>query len=68
MKKIRTTFQYDQYDITAMGSVLNEDNVENIQFTVHDIEEDLDTETLELIQEMAYKLLLDKAYTPELEF
>lgn len=69
MKKTRVTFEYNEYDITATGNVINEDNVDKLQWTVHNLDGNvLDDTIIDLICEEATKLLIEEAYNPPLKF
>jgi tmRNA-binding protein len=67
-KKATVNFDLNDYNITAIGLVLNESEVYNLQWTAHNLEEELNKDTIELINNKCIELLIDKVFNPELEF
>ena len=69
-KKLKVNFEYKDYSITAMGTVLSQALVVRLNLYIHDVEECDYPEYQEMryIKELAREYLVDKAYYPEVEF
>jgi len=70
MKLVNVSFTSNGYDIRAKGIVTSECNVEELDIKFKSLEDGEwpDRLTMELIEEEAMSLMIDKVYTPELSF
>lgn len=68
MKKVKVDFDYNGIEIRAWGIVSKNAEVFNLRLLIDDEYLPIDRETHDVIDEYAKEYLIDKVFSPEVEF
>ena len=68
MKKAKVDFEYNGIEVRAWGLVTKHAEVISLQLVIPDEYLPIDRDTHEIIDEYAKEYLIDKVFSPEVEF